>query len=81
MSTAATFLAPGQRYTKTDGPAWRADLQLVIVGIARDGARGLLVTYRCPSGRQVSGPAANFELALAAGEIVPVVGTGRVAEC
>jgi len=81
MDTSSTFLTLGQRYTRSDEAGWRADHQIVIVAVDPDTDGGTLVTYRCPGGRLVRGGAAEFELALAVGEIVPVVGMGRIAAC
>jgi hypothetical protein len=76
-----TYLAPGQRYVKADLAAWRADHQITIVHVGRDTDDVLRVTYVCPSGREVCGKVDQFELAVAAGEIVPVTGAGIVAAC
>jgi len=81
MVPETTFLAPGQRYMKAGGAGWRADLQLLVLGIDRDPEHGLCVTYRCPGGRLVRGAAVEFEIAVAVGDIVPVVAAGQVACC
>ena len=81
MATLPTCLAPGQRYAVPGIEAWRTDHQLTILRVGRD-ARGLAcVTYRCPNGQDVTGPAARFEAAVAAGEVVPVAAALRVACC
>ena len=77
----STYLAPGQRYVPTGSAAWRADRQLTVLRVGRDGAGLLRVAYRCPNGHQVVEPAAQFEAAVAAGQLVPVVGAGRLASC
>ena len=76
----ATFLAPGQRWARHDLPGWRADLQITIVQVAFH-AGAPWVTYHCPDGDRVSGPAEAFETAVAAGQIVPVAGAGLPARC
>ncbi len=81
MAALPTFLSPGQRYVKADLQAWRADLQITILQVSRDGDGPTRVTYICPGGRGVCGPAALLEAAIVAGEIVPVVGTGRSLSC
>jgi hypothetical protein len=81
MAATATFLAPGQRWARPDLPAWRADLQITILHVARAPRCAPRVTYRCPNGDEVTGPAASFEAAVAAGDIVPVAGSGRIARC
>jgi hypothetical protein len=81
MAATATFLAPGQRWARPDLPAWRADLQITILAVLAGPSHAPRVTYRCPNGEQVTGPAASFEAAVAAGEIVPVTGPGRIALC
>jgi len=81
MAATTTFLAPGQRWLRRDIPAWRAALQITILRVESDSHRLPLGTYRCPGGDDVTGPATSFEAAVAAGEIVPVVGTGRFARC
>jgi hypothetical protein len=81
MTGYSTFLAPGQRYIKTDLPAWRADFQITIVEVARAENQALLVTFRCPSGELARGTAVDFESAVTTGEIVPVMGAGQVVRC
>ena len=81
MFTHDTYLAAGQRYVRADLAAWRADHQITIVHVGRGSDRVLRVTYRCPSGREVSGRTDKFELAVAAGEIVPVTGAGQLVRC
>lgn len=81
MTTSETFLGPGQRYAMTGLAGWRADQQALVLELDRDPALGLCVTYRCPGGQLVRGTAAEFEDAVARGEIVPVVGAGRLASC
>ena len=51
----ATYLAPGQRYIRADLAAWRADQQVTIVDVKRGQHQCARVTYRCPSGRVVTG--------------------------
>lgn len=81
MNTSGTYLALGQRYAMTGLEGWRADQQVLVLAIDLDAALGVCVTYRCPSGQLVRGTAAVFESAVARGEIVPVVGSRRVACC
>ena len=81
MFAMTTFLAPGQRYIKADLPAWRADYQITIVEVRRDGSDAPSVTFRCPNGQLARGAAVEFELAVAVGEIVPVMGAGQSIRC
>lgn len=81
MATDVTFLAPGQRYVRADLAGWRADQQITIVQVQLGADRLMHVTYTCPSGRQVRGHAAEFEVAVAIGELVPVTGFGQAARC
>jgi hypothetical protein len=74
--TPTTFLAPGQRYAPTGCPAWRADRQVTILRVGRDRSGLLRVAYRYPSGDQVFEPTAQFETAVATGQLVPVAGWG-----
>jgi hypothetical protein len=76
-----TYLAPGQRYAPSDSPAWRADRQLTVLAVGRDPRGTMRVAYRCPDGHQVVEPAAQFEAAVASGQLVPVVGAGFLASC
>jgi hypothetical protein len=76
-----TFLAPGQRYIKADLPTWRADYQITIVEVQRDGERSPSVTFRVPNGQLVRGAAVEFELAITVGDIVPVMGAGQSIRC
>jgi len=81
MRAPTTFLAAGQRWIKTDCPSWRADLQITILQVSRGSGQTPRVTYRCPNGDEVRGPAASFEAAVAAGRIVPVSGAGLPGRC
>lgn len=81
MMTYGTFLAPGQRYVRPNLAPWRADQQITIVHVARDANQVVKVTYRCPSGREVCGDAAKFEVAVALGDVIPVTGAGLVGRC
>jgi len=81
MADPTTFITPGQRFIQTGLPEWRADLQITIVRVAWDSAGVARVTFRCPNGEVVIGPAANIETAIANGEIVPVVAAGHVGCC
>jgi hypothetical protein len=80
MAKHTTFLSPGQRWTRHDLPGWRADLQITIVRVIAN-EEAAWVTYRCPNGEHVSGPAGGFEAAVAAGDIVPVTGVGLAGRC
>jgi hypothetical protein len=76
--TPITFLAPGQRYAPTGSPAWRADRQVTILRVEHDLSGRLRVAY-CSSNRdQVVEPTAQFEAAVATGQLVPVAGWGRL---
>jgi hypothetical protein len=76
--TPTTFLAPGQRYAPTGSPAWRADRQVTILGVGRDRSGRLRVAYRSPKGNQVVESTAQFEAAVATGQLVPVAGWGHL---
>lgn len=79
--TPTTFLALGQRYAPAGSPAWRADRQLTVLHIGRDRQGLLHVAYRCPAGHQVVEPTAQFDAAVASGQLVPFAGPGRPASC
>jgi hypothetical protein len=78
---AHTYLAPGQRYTPTGSATWRADKQVTILRVGRDLSGLLRVAYHLPNGHQVVEPAAQFEAAVANGQLVPVTGAGALARC
>ena len=80
-ATTSTFLSPGQRYVPTGSAGWRADRQVTILRVGRDLSGLLRVAYRCANGHQVVEPAAQFEAAVAGGQLVPVVGFGSPAFC
>jgi hypothetical protein len=77
----ATFLRPGQRYAKPECSPWRADQQVVLARVERcpDGVER--VTYACPGGAWVTGPATRLEAAIAAGEVVPIAPIGELPRC
>ena len=81
MNAPTTFLAPGQRYTEAGSAAWRIEQQWTVVHVGRDLSGSTRVTYRCPNGHQIVAPAEQFEAAIHAGQIVPVIGAGRVVRC
>jgi hypothetical protein len=76
-----TYLAAGQRYTPTGSAGWRADRQVTILRVGRDLQGIARVAYRCPNGHQVVEPVSQFEAAVAAGQLVPVVGAGYFGRC
>ena len=80
QSSAATFIAPGQRYTEVGTAAWRVDKLWTVVHVGQfDGA--IRVIYRCPNGHQITMPAEQFEAAVMSGQVVPVAGSGLMARC
>jgi hypothetical protein len=81
MAAHRTFLAPGQRYTEPDAPAWRADRQVVVIHVGRDGHGVPRVTCRNGKGYQIVEAAAQFEAAISTGQLVPVLGVGEAARC
>jgi hypothetical protein len=81
MAAINTYLAPGQRYVSSGGAAWRADRQVTILRVGHDLSGLLRVAYRSANGHQVVEPAAQFEAAVANGQMVPVVGAGFLARC
>ena len=80
-ATTSTFLSPGQRYVPTGSAGWRADRQVTILRVGRDLSGLLRVAYRCANGHQVVEPVAQFEAAVAGGQLVPVVGIGSPILC
>jgi hypothetical protein len=81
MATRRTFLAPGQRYAAPHDPSWRTDRQLTVLHLDRAPSGAVAVAVRGPSGELLTIPAAEIEAAVAAGQLVPVAGTGRAASC
>jgi hypothetical protein len=81
MAISSTFLAPGQRYVDPACPEWRTDRQVTIVCVRPDPAGVLRVAYRGPRGHELVEPATQIEAAVAAGQLRPVAGSGRVAKC
>jgi hypothetical protein len=73
------FLSPGQRYVPISNPLWRADRQLTIGRVGYDRSGLLRVAYSCPEGHRVIEPAAQFEAAVVADQLVPVGGAGSTA--
>lgn len=80
MDARTTFLAPGQRYAENGTAAWRVDKQWTVVHVGLAGGTAC-VTYRCPNGHQIAMPAIQFEAAIESGQLMPVVGAGRIAAC
>lgn len=76
-----TYLAPGQRYTQIDTPTWRADCQVTIARLERDGMGLARVTFHTPSGGELTLYASQVEAAIADGVLAPVVGFGWTARC
>lgn len=76
-----TYLAPGQRYTPSGSAGWRSDRQVTVLLVGRDRQGQVRVAYRCHNGHQVVEPAAQFEAAVATGQLVPVIGSGFLARC
>ncbi len=68
-----SFLAPGQRYVRAGRTIWRADNQLTILAVGKDLSGHVWATYRDSHGADSTAPATQFERAVAAGEIVPVI--------
>jgi hypothetical protein len=81
LAPTTSYLAPGQRYAPAGSPAWRADRQVTVLRVGRDRQGLLRVAYRCPDGHQVVEPTAQFEAAVASGQLVPVAGPGLLASC
>jgi hypothetical protein len=80
MSSVVTFLAPGQRYAPCrDAKVFRDGF--TVVDVDRPWPERARVTCCGPDGRSFAVWAADVEAAIASGEILPVVGTGRVALC
>jgi hypothetical protein len=80
MVTRHSYLAPGQRYARSGGPVWRAADQLTVLVVAKDRVGKDWVTFRGPCGEDLTRLAAQFEAAVAAGEIVPL-SHGPIASC
>ena len=81
MAAIRTFLAPGQRYAQSGGAGWQLDHQFTISSLDRDALGIPRVTVRCPDGRQLVVYAAQVEAAVADGQLLPIVGAGRIARC
>ena len=81
MTASRTFLSPGQRYAQLSEAAVWPDRQVVVASIGEDPLGLPVVTFRCQDGREVTTYTAQVELAVAAGELFPVVGAGAVARC
>ena len=81
MAAPRTYLAPGQRYAQPDAPPWRAERQVTVLAVGRDEGGRPRVTCRYPGGARTVEPAAQLEAAIAAGQLVPVPGFGRLARC
>ena len=79
MLARPTFLAPGQRYADPVVPDRPLDHQFTVVHVGRDGYGSPRVTCRLADGDLLVLPAALIEAAVAAGQVVPVVGAGLVA--
>jgi hypothetical protein len=76
-----TYIAPGQRFARLDRRTWHATEHLTVLQVDRD-AHGLTwVTYRERDGEELTGPAALFEAAIAAGALVPVAFGRLAAQC
>jgi hypothetical protein len=80
-SMRTTYLAPGQRYIPSFSAGWRSDRQVTVLMVDRDPSGLLRVAYRYADGHQVVEPAVQFEAAVTAGQLVPVVGAGCPARC
>ena len=76
-----TYLAPGQRYLPRDKSGWRSDRQLTVLLVGRDPQGLTCVTFHSATGQQVVELAAQFEVAVASGQVVPIVGTGCLGRC
>ena len=73
MATRSTFLAPGQRYTQIDAPAWRPDRQLTVARLDRDPFGVDRVTFTSGDGQIHIAPTEQLEAAVVAGTLVPVI--------
>ncbi len=78
---AGTFLAPGQRYVPAGCSPWRLDQQVTIVLVARGEGGAPRVTSRAADGRELAADAARVEAAILTGQLIPVTGSGRLANC
>jgi hypothetical protein len=81
MTPHRTFLAPGQRYAEIVAEPWPDSHHLTILQIAEPPGEDAVVTYRRVDGDLETTSTANFEVAIARGVLVPVVGTGRIGAC
>ena len=73
MAARSTFLAPGQRYTQIDAPAWRSDRQLTIARLDRDPFGVYRVTFTSGDGQVHIASTEQLEAAIVAGTLVPIV--------
>jgi hypothetical protein len=81
MASRHTFIAPGQHFARFDPQTWRINHRLTVLQVSPDALGLTWVTYRDEDGEDLVGPAAWFEAALVAGELVPVMATGQIARC
>jgi hypothetical protein len=80
MAPRQSFLAAGQRYVRSGCPVWRVADQLTVLVVGKDRLGTVWVTFRGPDGEDRTRMAAQFEAAVAAGEIVPLA-SSQVALC
>ena len=76
-----TFLAAGQRYVPVGCSPWRLDQQVTIVLVALGAGGQHRVTSRAADGRELAADAARIEAAILTGQLIPVAGSGRLANC
>ncbi len=76
-----TFLAAGQRYVPVGCSPWRLDQQVTVVLVARGPGGQHRVTSRTADGRELAADAARIEAAILTGQLIPVTGSGRLANC
>jgi hypothetical protein len=80
METPTTYLAPGQRYSRT-GYAWSADDTVTILRVGPDAVGLMWVIYGASDGEECARPAARLEAAIATGELTPVAAGGSIGRC
>jgi len=81
MATASiqTYLAPGQRYSQPGGAFGYLERQVTVTGLGFDHLGLARVTFNRLDGEAITLYVSQVEAAIADGELVPIVGAGRVA--
>jgi hypothetical protein len=81
MTLASTFLAPGQRYAPPDTPAWKLGSHVTVLKVYPGPDGAYRIVQRICGGDVCQTFATELEAQVAAGQLVPVAGTGRPGTC